>query len=70
MISYLNLPRSHWVYSVTNSKFAKHVTFLNILTLVWIAAVYWGERHVFWSHIRSCDWSNWEAWVSLLCDML
>jgi hypothetical protein len=35
----------------------------NILILIWIYVVYWGERTVFNNAIEDCDWGHWESWV-------
>lgn len=37
----------------------------NILILLWIYVIYWGERTVFDRAIDECDWRNWENWVCL-----
>ena len=33
-----------------------------LLTLLWIYAVYWGERITFARHINDCAWDKWEHW--------
>ncbi|KAI9789459.1 MAG: hypothetical protein M1816_006001 [Peltula sp. TS41687] len=33
-----------------------------LLTLTWFVVLYWGERQVFVSSIRACNWSQWESW--------
>ena len=34
-----------------------------LLLLAWGLMLWWGEKHVFSSHISTCKWSNWENWV-------
>jgi ethanolamine phosphate phosphodiesterase len=34
-----------------------------LVALVWLVAVWWGERGIFHSAVAQCDWSNWERWV-------
>ncbi|TLD25748.1 hypothetical protein E2P81_ATG09405 [Venturia nashicola] len=36
----------------------------NILILLWVYVVYWGERTVFDRAIDECDWRHWENWPS------
>ncbi|KAK4926712.1 hypothetical protein LTR49_006394 [Elasticomyces elasticus] len=33
-----------------------------LLTLLWIYALYWGERITFAKHIDACAWDKWEKW--------
>ncbi|KAI9732412.1 MAG: hypothetical protein M1834_001620 [Cirrosporium novae-zelandiae] len=40
-------------------------TFLNIpniLALLWMVLIWWGERHVFDKSIEACNWNAWESW--------
>lgn len=38
-------------------------TLVNILVVLWIYTLYWGERNTFKSAVKSCDWEKWEDWV-------
>ncbi|CAK4030752.1 Cell division control 1 [Lecanosticta acicola] len=43
--------------------FLRHASITTIvLILVWIYAVYSGERSTYESHIRACHWDKWEEW--------
>jgi hypothetical protein len=37
----------------------------HLLVLAWLLVLLWGERWVFQSAIKACEWSQWERWVSL-----
>jgi ethanolamine phosphate phosphodiesterase len=37
----------------------------NVLILIWIYTIYWGERISFNSSINACDWRHWESWVCM-----
>jgi hypothetical protein len=37
-----------------------------VLIVIWLFAVYWGERKLFKNSIDSCQWENWENWVCAL----
>jgi len=37
----------------------------NTLIAIWVLVLLWGERWVFQSSIKACDWKVWERWVSL-----
>ncbi|KAF2436583.1 hypothetical protein EJ08DRAFT_152731 [Tothia fuscella] len=39
------------------------LSLVNILTFVWIIAIYWGERRLFSNSIEACDWRHWESWA-------
>jgi hypothetical protein len=41
------------------------LTLVKVLIVVWYWTVYWGERRVFNSSTRSCEWDLWETWVCL-----
>lgn len=43
------------------------LSFPHLLVALWILVMLWGERWVFASRIRSCDWDHWEDWVSSRC---
>ena len=36
----------------------------HLLVLVWLLVLLWGERWVFESAIKTCEWGRWERWVS------
>lgn len=36
----------------------------HLLILVWLLVLLWGERWVFESSIKACEWGRWERWVS------
>ncbi|KAI2777534.1 hypothetical protein F4815DRAFT_481135 [Daldinia loculata] len=38
------------------------LSFPHLLVAFWILVMLWGERWVFASRIRSCDWDHWEDW--------
>ncbi|KAF2482492.1 hypothetical protein BDY17DRAFT_242941, partial [Neohortaea acidophila] len=33
-----------------------------LLTITWLAVIYWGERSVYAHHIDACHWEEWEKW--------
>lgn len=35
----------------------------NLVRMMWVLLVWWGERRVFNTAIRNCAWGNWEEWV-------
>ncbi|CAE7001632.1 hypothetical protein P3342_001456 [Pyrenophora teres f. teres] len=37
-------------------------TLVNALVVLWWVVLYWGERGVFNSAIKSCNWDKWENW--------
>lgn len=39
-------------------------TIVNALVVLWLFALWWGERTVFQESLEMCDWGNWEQWVS------
>lgn len=41
-------------------------TIPNGLILLWVLALWWGERMVFRDSIEQCAWEGWERWVSVL----
>ncbi|KAK9364566.1 Metallo-dependent phosphatase-like protein [Lipomyces kononenkoae] len=42
--------------------FKQLFTLVNILRLVWVFVLWWGERGVFERSIRACQWNSWEHW--------
>lgn len=36
----------------------------NLLILIWVVTLRWGERTVFQESVSSCVWETWERWVS------
>ncbi|KAK9325982.1 Metallo-dependent phosphatase-like protein [Lipomyces orientalis] len=42
--------------------FKKLFTLVNIVRLLWVYVLVWGERQVFERAIRSCQWESWEHW--------
>lgn len=41
------------------------LSFPHVLVVFWMLVMLWGERWIFASRVRSCDWDHWEDWVSL-----
>jgi hypothetical protein len=35
----------------------------NLLVVLWLFTLWWGERLVFRQSIESCEWGDWEKWV-------
>jgi hypothetical protein len=35
----------------------------NLCILLWLLVLLWGERWVFESGVRACEWGKWERWV-------
>lgn len=35
----------------------------NLVRVLWVLVVWWGERRVFNTAIQNCSWENWEEWV-------
>ncbi|KAK5172179.1 uncharacterized protein LTR77_003817 [Saxophila tyrrhenica] len=41
----------------------RHVSITTtLLSLIWIYAIYWGERSVYHSSVEACAWEKWEEW--------
>ena len=40
------------------------LTIPNLLLLVWLGTLWWGERTVFKDSVQECKWDSWESWVS------
>ncbi|KAI6089739.1 hypothetical protein F4821DRAFT_230821 [Hypoxylon rubiginosum] len=38
------------------------LSFPHLLVALWVLVMLWGERWVFASRVRSCDWDHWEDW--------
>ncbi|KAI1138211.1 cell division control protein [Hypoxylon sp. FL0543] len=38
------------------------LSFPHLLVALWILVMLWGERWIFASRVRSCDWDHWEDW--------
>ncbi|KAI1103441.1 hypothetical protein F4804DRAFT_230814 [Jackrogersella minutella] len=38
------------------------LSFPHILVVLWVLVMLWGERWIFASRVRSCDWDHWEDW--------
>jgi hypothetical protein len=36
----------------------------HLLVAIWALLLLWGERWVFRSSIKECEWNRWERWVS------
>ena len=51
------------IRSSTTLVFKRVFTVVNIIILLWVFTLRWGERTVFQEHIDSCFWDNWERWV-------
>lgn len=61
--------RTRHVISKTARRITRRYPFLRhasitttILILIWIYAVYSGERSTYESHIKACHWEKWEEW--------
>lgn len=56
--------------SPTNGQYADVIAILRkrllrlttALVLIWLVAVWWGERGIFKSAVAQCEWQNWERW--------
>lgn len=40
------------------------LSFPHLLVALWMVLLLWGERWIFATKVRSCDWDHWEKWVS------
>lgn len=40
-------------------------TMANVLIVLWVWMLWWGERRVFEDSLEGCAWGEWETWVSL-----
>lgn len=40
------------------------LTLPNVLLLIWLGTLWWGERTVFRDSVQECKWDSWESWVS------
>ncbi|KAI1259507.1 hypothetical protein F5Y18DRAFT_295858 [Xylariaceae sp. FL1019] len=38
------------------------LSFPHLLVTLWVVALLWGERWLFASKVKSCDWDHWEDW--------
>ncbi|XDG08767.1 hypothetical protein ABKA04_008382 [Annulohypoxylon sp. FPYF3050] len=38
------------------------LSFPHVLVVFWMLVMLWGERWIFASRVRSCDWDHWEDW--------
>ncbi|KAH9894598.1 hypothetical protein F4778DRAFT_747587 [Xylariomycetidae sp. FL2044] len=38
------------------------LSFPHLLVALWVLVMLWGERWIFASKVRSCDWDHWEDW--------
>ncbi|OTA86442.1 hypothetical protein M434DRAFT_399886 [Hypoxylon sp. CO27-5] len=38
------------------------LSFPHLLVALWMLVMLWGERWIFASRVRSCDWDHWEDW--------
>ncbi|KAI1076142.1 hypothetical protein F5B20DRAFT_556887 [Whalleya microplaca] len=38
------------------------LNFPHLLVVLWVLVMLWGERWIFASRVRSCDWDRWEDW--------
>ncbi|KAI2616079.1 hypothetical protein GGR54DRAFT_249505 [Hypoxylon sp. NC1633] len=38
------------------------LSFPHLLVVLWMLVMLWGERWIFASRVRSCDWDHWENW--------
>lgn len=38
----------------------------NLLVVIWMYTLWWGERTIFQDKILECYWDSWENWVSYL----
>lgn len=41
------------------------LTVVNLVVLLWVWVLWWGERRVFGETLGGCGWGDWEEWVSL-----
>jgi hypothetical protein len=39
----------------------------NLLAVLWMFTLWWGERTVFRDQISQCYWDSWEKWVGFNC---
>jgi hypothetical protein len=42
----------------------------HLFVAVWLVTLLWGERWVFQSAVKACQWGNWEDWVRMLACMV
>lgn len=40
-------------------------TMANVLVVLWLWMLWWGERRVFEDSLEGCAWGEWETWVSI-----
>ncbi|EWC44582.1 hypothetical protein DRE_06663 [Drechslerella stenobrocha 248] len=51
-----------WWQETRRAGWRGQASITNLLRLIWIGVVYWGELGSFTSAIARCNWSNWERW--------
>ena len=42
------------------------LSFPHLIVLFWVFVLLWGERWIFATKVRSCDWDHWEDWVRFM----
>ncbi|KAF3273374.1 hypothetical protein TWF970_009156 [Orbilia oligospora] len=51
-----------WWWETKRAGWRGQISINNLLRLVWIGVVYWGELAGFRDAVSRCNWSNWERW--------
>lgn len=54
--------RSVATYATRRARTYRWHTLTNLLRLLWLVIVIWGERHVWSSALSACEWDTWESW--------
>ncbi|KAL7620637.1 hypothetical protein AAE478_009632 [Parahypoxylon ruwenzoriense] len=69
--AYINGRGKHSAYSLAmkgahqfkrNMSRRRLLSFPHVLVALWVLIMLWGERWIFASRVRSCDWDHWEDW--------
>ncbi|XXH03095.1 glucose transporter [Hypoxylon texense] len=71
LLGYANGRRRHTVWGLAmkgmqqvrrNMTRRRLLSFPHLLVALWVLVMLWGERWVFASRVRGCDWDHWEDW--------
>ena len=57
--------RKIYEWKSRNWNLRSFLTLGNLLIVLWVITLRWGERSQFNSTVSSCQWEEWENWVCL-----
>ncbi|KAF3906537.1 hypothetical protein ABW20_dc0107568 [Dactylellina cionopaga] len=62
LVSYWAGLIKEWWWETRRGGWKAQISLTNLLRLIWIGVVYWGELGSFTDSVGRCNWSNWERW--------